>query len=115
LGRAAAAGGFGTARGGAGGARIPPELDADADGAGFATGAATTADCPGNGLDAGFGLEVVLHLYRISAETIVPCNQLTLDGPPARNSLPWATGRTTPGFFFAGGRDKLDGGSPEGT
>jgi len=97
LGRAAVAGGFGTARGGAGGARIPPEVDADADGAGFATGAATTADCPGNGLDAGFGLEVAL------------------DGPPARNSLPWATGRTTPGFFFAGGRDKLDGGSPEGT
>ena len=70
MGWAAAGGGFGTARGGAGGARPPPELDAD--GAGLATGlaaaVAATADCPGNGLDAGFGFEVVLHSYGISAK-----------------------------------------------
>lgn len=62
MGCAAAAGGFGAARGGAGGGRLPPEPEAD--GADFATGAAaaaaTAADCPGNGLDTGFGLEVVL-------------------------------------------------------
>ena len=57
-----AAGGFGAARGRAGGARLPPEPDAD--GADFAIGtaAATAVDCPGNDLDAGFGLEVVLGL-----------------------------------------------------
>jgi hypothetical protein len=40
---------------------------------------------------------------------------LTFDGPPARNNLPWVTGRTVPGFRFGKGRDKLPGGSPEGT
>lgn len=37
------------------------------------------------------------------------------EGPPARRSLPFVMGLTTPGFLFAGGRETLFGGSPEGT
>ncbi len=38
-----------------------------------------------------------------------------LEGPPARNSLPWVMGRTRPGFFLGAGRETLLAGSPEHT
>lgn len=40
---------------------------------------------------------------------------LTSEGPPLRNSLPCVIGRATLALRFAGGFDKLPGGSPEGT
>lgn len=57
-------------------------------------------DCPGSGCAVGLGLEAGLDFC---------------DGPPAFKSLPAVMGRTTPGFLFAGGREVLSGGSPEGT
>ena len=40
---------------------------------------------------------------------------LTADGPPFRRSLPCVIGLTTPSFFLGIGRDRLEGGSPDGT
>lgn len=90
--------------GGGGGPRVLPP----ADGLGIAAGLETGADAvaagaaalwPGNGRTAGLGLAVDVGLL----------------GPPARKSLPCVIGRTTPAFLLAGGRERLPGGSPEGT
>lgn len=59
---------------------------------------ATVNDFPGNGRAAGVGRD---------AEDF--------EGPPARNNLPSLIGLAVRVFRFAGGRDKLPAGSPEGT
>lgn len=57
------------------------------------------AALPGKGFAAGFGRDAA----GLS------------EGPPLRNSLPCVIGRATLALRFAGGFDKLPGGSPEGT
>lgn len=90
-------GGGALTRGGAGGGGFSFPTEADGD----ITGGCrmVDADAPGRGC-VGFGLDVA-------------CTFLL--GPPAFRSFPCVIGRMAPGFLFAGGRDRLPGGSPDGT
>ena len=74
---------------------MPPDT-----GAGVSADAWEGTDLPGKGCGTGFVLETDLGFC---------------DGPPAFKSLPDVIGRIAPGFLFAGGRDMLLEGSPEGT
>lgn len=78
--------------------------------------AAAATERPGSGCATGLGREAAFgfysyNKYKIRSVTI----EHTSDGPPARKSFPCVMGRTTPGFLFAGGRERLLAGSPEGT
>ena len=99
--------------GGAGGAREAPPAE-DVAAAGLLAG--VTVYFPGNGLATGLGLEALGFWEQDSVLWKIQKRQEhTSEGPPLRRSLPCVIGRTTPSFLFAGGRDRVPGGSPEGT